>query len=360
MQEYLWDGIKRDRLVWLGDMHPEISVILSAFGDAPCVPKSLDLGRDDGDVNGWMNSFPSYSMQWVRDHYLWFMYTGNMAYLEEQKTYLCDLLRRFCARIDDAGNMDFENYFVDWSSNETPSQKAGFRAVAVLALTEAAVLCRALGETECAGLCEKTVVSLKKQCEPYDGNKQIAAYCALAGLGDAKDIHEKILLPGGAQGLSTFLGYYTLLAMDEVSTEDALATMQEYWGAMLSFGATTFWEDFDIEWIQNAAPIDGPVPEGKVDIHGDYGKFCYTQLRHSLCHGWASGPAAYLSKKVLGFEILEPGCKKIRIKPSLGTLSFAEGKLPTPYGEISVKHENVNGEIKTTYTAPDEVEIVLE
>ena len=23
MQDYLWDGIKRDRLVWIGDMHPE-------------------------------------------------------------------------------------------------------------------------------------------------------------------------------------------------------------------------------------------------------------------------------------------------------------------------------------------------
>ncbi len=29
MQEFLWDGIKRDRLVWLGDMHPEVSVINS-------------------------------------------------------------------------------------------------------------------------------------------------------------------------------------------------------------------------------------------------------------------------------------------------------------------------------------------
>ena len=27
MQEYLWDGIKRDRLVWIGDMHPEVSTI---------------------------------------------------------------------------------------------------------------------------------------------------------------------------------------------------------------------------------------------------------------------------------------------------------------------------------------------
>ena len=283
MQEFVWDGIKRDRLVWLGDMHPEISVILSAFGAADCVPRSLDIGRSD--TNPWINGIPSYSMQWIRNHYLWYMQTGDLAYLEEQKEYMCDLISRFCQKITENGDMDFERYFVDWSSNKTPYEKAGFRAVAILALKEAAVLCRALNETENATLCENTVINLKKQCEPYEGNKQIAALCALAGLDSAEKIHENVLLPGGANGLSTFLGYYTLLAMDEVSTEDALSVMQEYWGAMLSFGATTFWEDFDIEWTKNAAPIDAPVPEGKDDIHGDFGKFCYTQLRHSLCPG---------------------------------------------------------------------------
>lgn len=33
MQEYLWDGIKRDRLVWLGDMHPEVRTIGTIFGE---------------------------------------------------------------------------------------------------------------------------------------------------------------------------------------------------------------------------------------------------------------------------------------------------------------------------------------
>lgn len=32
MQEYLWDGIKRDRLIWVGDLHPEMATILSVFG----------------------------------------------------------------------------------------------------------------------------------------------------------------------------------------------------------------------------------------------------------------------------------------------------------------------------------------
>ena len=32
MQEYLWDGIKRDRLVWCGDIYPSEKTILAAYG----------------------------------------------------------------------------------------------------------------------------------------------------------------------------------------------------------------------------------------------------------------------------------------------------------------------------------------
>ena len=46
MQEYLWDGNKRDRLVWLGDMHPEVMTVNTVFGYNEVVPKSLDLIRD--------------------------------------------------------------------------------------------------------------------------------------------------------------------------------------------------------------------------------------------------------------------------------------------------------------------------
>ena len=55
MQEYLWDGIKRDRLVWVGDMHPETSAIQTVFGFDDCVPKSLDLIRDETPADCWMN-----------------------------------------------------------------------------------------------------------------------------------------------------------------------------------------------------------------------------------------------------------------------------------------------------------------
>lgn len=64
MQDYLWDGVKRDRLVWLGDMHPEVSVIGAVFGHNEVVPKSLDLIRDKTPPNEWMNDISSYSLWW--------------------------------------------------------------------------------------------------------------------------------------------------------------------------------------------------------------------------------------------------------------------------------------------------------
>ena len=134
--------------------------------------------------------------------------------------------------------------------------------------------------------------------------------------------------------------------------------IEKYWGKMLKMGATTFWEDFDVSWCENAARIDEVVPEGKVDIHGDFGKYCYKGFRHSLCHGWASGSTAFMSNKILGVNILEPGCKKVEIKPDLGNLNWAKGKFPTPYGEIIIEHRVQNGKIVSEVSAPLGIEII--
>lgn len=129
---------------------------------------------------------------------------------------------------------------------------------------------------------------------------------------------------------------------------------------MLALGVTTFWEDFNMDWIPDAARIDEVVPEGMKDIHGDYGAHCYIGLRHSLCHGWASGPTAWLTEHVLGIKVTAPGCRTIEIKPHLGDLDFAEGTFPTPYGIVSVKHTRMaNGKVRSTVKGPKEVKIIL-
>ena len=38
---------------------------------------------------------------------------------------------------------------------------------------------------------------------------------------------------------------------------------------------TTFWEDFDVAWLENAARIDKLPGNGLVDVHAAYGDYCY-------------------------------------------------------------------------------------
>ncbi|MEA4948372.1 MAG: alpha-L-rhamnosidase, partial [Petrimonas sp.] len=82
MQDYLWDGIKRDRLVWVGDMHPEVMTINSVFGDNEVIRKSLDFARDTTPLPGWMNGISSYSLWWIIIHRDLYLHQGDMAYLK--------------------------------------------------------------------------------------------------------------------------------------------------------------------------------------------------------------------------------------------------------------------------------------
>ena len=102
------------------------------------------------------------------------------------------------------------------------------------------------------------------------------------------------------------------------------------------------------------------MPEGIQDIHGDNGAFCYKGLRHSLCHGWASGPTAFLAEDVLGIHILEAGCGAIELRPKLGDLQWARGTYPTPLGILRVEHcRQPDGDIRTTWDAPAGMRVVL-
>lgn len=362
MQEYLWDGIKRDRLVWIGDMHPEVSTIQAVFGYNEVVPKSLDLIKEVTPLPGWMNTISSYSLWWVLIHYGWYMQNGKLEYLREQQDYIIGLLEMLleCIGIDNRECLP-DVRFIDWPSYENKQAvHAGLHSLLVMTLNAGAVICRLLGETEHCKKYLKSVERLQSYKPDSGDSKQAAALMALAGLADPLDINKNVLAKGGANGMSTYIGYYILQARAMAGDiKGCLECIREYWGGMIKLGATTFWEDFDINWTVNAAGIDDLVPKGKKDIHGDYGAHCYKGFRHSLCHGWASGPTAWLSEHVLGVKILEPGCRIIRIKPELGDLEWVEGTYPTPEGIIQIRHfRDSTGNIKSLINAPHGIQVI--
>ena len=104
-------------------------------------------------------------------------------------------------------------------------------------------------------------------------------------------------------------------AHDYASPEAAAKMCRDYYGAMLKLGATSFWEDFDMSWLEGAAPVTRLSAAGEKDVHGDYGKYCYKGFRHSLCHGWSAGVINYLQTRVLGVRPVQFGGLSVRVRP---------------------------------------------
>ncbi len=364
MQEYIWDGIKRDRLVWVGDMHPEVLTIRAVFGVDDSVERSLELIRKDTPLPGWMNGMATYSMWYVMIVYDWYYYTGNLTWVRGQAKYLKGLAKQLSDSIDEAGKSAYpEGRFLDWPSHDKPHVvDAGMQAIHYMAAERLAELFHILGEPEMETCCRRDMDRLKAYATDHEGAKQAAALLVLAGLADAEKINQEVLGKGGAVHISTYMGYYILAARAMAGDyKGCLDCIRDYWGGMLFLGATTFWEDFDMEWLENAAPIDRFPKEGEVDVHGTYGRYCYEGYRHSLCHGWASGPTAWMTDYILGIRILEPGCKKIGISPHLGDLEWAEGTYPTPLGDLTVKvWKDENGKVVCDAKAPEGITLVCE
>lgn len=364
-QNYIWDGIKRDRLVWAGDLHPEITAIKTVFGNEEAVTKSLDFVRDETPLPGWMNDFPAYSMWWAIIQSDWYLYTGDFSYLQEQHEYLRGLQMQMSSCIaEDGKDTTPETRFVDWPSKADPTVvDAGLQALHIMGTSKMMSLFEQLDDDEMVKMCKQDLLKLRNYKADYKTAKQAAALMVLAEMEDAKAVNKKLLGVDGSKGMSTFMGYYILSARAMAGDyQGCLESVREYWGGMLTLGATTFWEDFDIEWMKDALPIDvWEREEGKVDVHGTYGGYCYCGYRHSLCHGWAAGVTPWLSENILGVQILEPGCKKVKISPHLGDLTYARGTYPTPYGEISIHHtKQADGSIDSKIIAPEGVEIIRE
>ncbi|MFM7413347.1 MAG: alpha-L-rhamnosidase, partial [Planctomycetota bacterium] len=223
MQDYLWDGIKRDRLVWIGDMHPEVSTINAVFGFNEVVPASLDLTRDVTPVETWMNGISSYSMWWVLIHEELWRHHGDRAYLEAQKPYLGALLERLARLVGPDGRERIDGMrFLDWPSS--PNQQgvtAGLQALLVMTLDAGGRLMTELGDDRVAGLCRSAADRARKVAPDPNGSKSGAALLSLAGMRDAQETADAVLLPGGAAGVSTFYGFYVLNALARAGHEEA-------------------------------------------------------------------------------------------------------------------------------------------
>lgn len=338
---YIWDGIKRDRLVWSGDLNQEIITSIYLFGDNKNITNSLSFLRAETPENEWINTIPSYSAWWVINLCDYCRMTGNREYFEANKDYAIAILNNFNAYIAADGVFDFQmspdsmRYYLDWPTCGTDDAVIGTAAIIVVAANRFSEM----EENEaCRDIVQKLARYLDMPCE----YKQTRAFQILAGRN--ADGEDAFLEKNGAEGFSTFMAYYLLIADALANGKNMLSIIKEYFGAMLSRGATTFWEDFHMDWLEGSGRIDELPREGEKDIHGDYGAFCYEGFRHSLCHGWASGVLAFIIEYMLGLK-LKDGGETYEVTPHAMGVKEIDARIPVKNGWLSVRVKDGEAEV---------------
>jgi hypothetical protein len=142
---------------------------------------------------------------------------------------------------------------------------------------------------------------------------------------------EKLTTPHGplafspeviAQGFRSYISpyassYHLRAALASNASEQALKLLSSLWEPMANTANAnytgTFWETLN----EDGEPALGLVT--------------------SLCHGWAAGPTAELSKYVLGAAPVTPGWGEFQVAPQTLGLRSAAGKVPTLLGAIEVE-----------------------
>lgn len=288
---YVWDGIKRDRLIWAGDIYPEMLALVTLYGRCAEVENSLDYVLAETSEGEWVNTVPAYSAWWVITVADYAAMTGNKDYLIKHMPDIKRIIRQIDRYVDEEGQMHFDYYFVDWPTHGKPDEYAGVRAVNIMAAKRAVSAAEELKEEfpEARALLGKL---LKKEMRA-ESAKQIIALKYFAA-GELREEEKRALIKGGDEGMSTFMSYFILTAVSALfGKNQAEKLMKDYYGKMLSCGATTFWEDFDTAWLREGSTVEHCTRE-EDDIHGSNGKFCYKGYRHSLCHGWSTGVIRFI------------------------------------------------------------------
>lgn len=292
-QDYLWDGVKRDRLVWIGDAHPEMLALTLLYGKSKILERSLDFVKEQTPIGKWMNNIPMYSMWWIIILADYCRITNSYDYLKGQTDYLEALVKQISQCVSDNGEFEYPFYFVDWPTKDRIDEKSGVRAINIIAMKKAIEILEWLNKD--TAVAKRTLESLLKKKITVTESKQVAGLKFFATGLEKED--KELLVKGGAMGMSTFMSYYILKAVASFDKKAAVEMMKEYYGKMLEKGATTFFEDFSIEWAENSCSIDTLPKENQKDIHGDFGAFCYKGFRHSLCHGWSAGVLQFIKEE---------------------------------------------------------------
>jgi hypothetical protein len=286
--------------------------------------------------------FPTWPTEWaphmVFIAYADWMQTGDRAWLaahyEGLKTKLLDERAGPDGLVTSTPQQIVRGDIVDWPVGERDgyvftSVNTVVNAFHLRALEDMSLLAQALGKTEeSARFAERERLAdaafQQKLFDPAHGlyrdgagTDHVSEHANLFPLAfglvpAASRQHVARWLAGRSMAVSVYAAQYLLEGLFENDEDAAALDLIEApgdrsWAHMVESGTTITWEAWDQKYKPN----------------------------QDWNHAWGAAPANLLPRFVLGVRVLTPGWGRVLIQPHPGRLVSAEGRVPTPRGEIA-------------------------
>lgn len=392
----IWDGVRRDREVWAGDLRPASLIWLSAYDDPEPVANSLYMfwqARHVGcDQTGMIPGSGSSHQTFYEWHFWYFVnaweyfeWTGDRHFLKVLNSspgmeFSLDWVRR---SINGDGIMEATNSWM--YTMRIDGETAALAIVQVAGLEAMARLFDAAGQCghakEALALAQRTreIIPRKFYDEqagamrlfakndprparyPLDAN----AWAVLYGIGD-EDVRTRCLGFLGSPAITAAAGRRCLCPPFGDGDGDwhhfpetCWVHNETVWPYVNSYAA---WAYFDAGQPDSAFDVlrafhrplmaKGHCTVWEAIMHdGGHTATAHFNLM-SLCHAWGGTGAYLLQREVLGIRPGAPGFAKVDLCPQLGSLEFAEGAVPTPHGVIEAELESTSNGLQGKVRLP--------
>lgn len=348
-QETYVDCPYYEQLQYTGDTRIQALISLYVSGDDRLMRKAIrdyDHSRiSDGLTQSRypcrdMQIIPTFSLFWVSMVHDYWMHRRDDAFVRSFLDGIDDVIRWHDARLDREtmmnGPLEWWN-FVDWSwpwidaerfGGVPDGARNGGSSVLSLqyayTLQQAAELFDYYGRSDRAAFCHEQAdfIRLKTRALCWDNQRQLLADTPekrafsqhaniWAVLTDAVPQDEqaallyRIMADKSIRQATYYFKFYLFQALKKTGMGDEFLPQLGPWNTMIANGLSTF--------AENPEPV------------------------RSDCHAWSASPVYEFLSTVCGINPGSPGFATVRIEPFLGDLEFAEGKMPHPKGEISVR-----------------------
>lgn len=342
-------------LICPGDYMIESLMAYMTFGDARLTRFDIERIADIIRKQDGVMFHPTYSMFWVQMLYDYYMYTGDISILRECDEAIQTLMRLFHSYLGDNGLIEkAPSYmFVDWIGVDGYSlhhpPKALGQTVLCACYHQGLRLCEKiyleLGNMELTQLYKERADALKIAFHEQLYVPERGLF--KDGLNTPNQVPEGEWLPPNNAKVyfskqANILAVLYGLCKDEaqekellcrVMTDDSLTDYQPYFAHFLldAVVKTDTFDKYGMGIIARWFPMIEASPKGLAEGWISPPNYIFD---HS--HAWGGTPVYQLPRNLLGLKIIEPGLKKISLKPQLFGLEYADVQIPTPYGNIRV------------------------